>query len=279
MSVINAVLRSLFDAILYPLHQLPAIVGVALVSLLTAVGMLLVFRYASDQKRMSDVKRRIHACVFEIRLFNDDLRAIVRAQLEILRHNWSYLKLTLRPMLWMIVPILLLIAQLQFHYGYSGLEPGKSAVLTARLDPERETIGNGDEKPAVRLVAPAGLRVETPAVWVSSLNEISWRVGAERPGEYELEVEMNGASYTKSVLVSAVTARRSPIRLEPGFFNQLLYPAEDPLPSPSPFQSIELGYPDHEVDLFGLRLHWLIVFFVLSIVFAFSLKGLFGVTI
>jgi hypothetical protein len=205
----------------------------------------------------------------------------MRAQWEILRHNWSYLKLTLKPMLWMIVPILLLIAELQFHYGYSGLEPGDQAVLTVLLKDDAEAMGRGDEKPAVRLNAPPGLRVESPPVWIPSLQEISWRVGAERPGKYELEIETSGEAYTKSVLVSDVIARRSPIRLEPGFFNQLLYPAEDPLPKNSPFRSIELGYPEHEVDvfLFGWRLHWIIVFFILSVVFAFSLKSLFGVTI
>jgi uncharacterized membrane protein (DUF106 family) len=241
--------------------------------------MLLVFRFASDQGQLEAVKRRIHACIFEIRLFNDDLRAIIRAQAEILRHNLSYLRLTIKPMLWMIVPIVLLIAQLQFHYGYRGLEPGDSAVLTVTFREGPAATGNSGDKPAFSLVAPPGLTVETPAVWVPSLKVLSWRLGAERPGAYELEVRSEGEVHTKSVLVSKAVRRRSPIRMEPGFFNQLLYPAEDPLPKGSLVESIELAYPESEIDVFGWRLHWLIVFFVLSIVFAFSLKRFFGVTI
>jgi uncharacterized membrane protein (DUF106 family) len=279
MTIINSVLRSLFDGILYPLRELPPIVGVILMSLVTAMGMLLVFRYASDQDKLAQVKNRIHACIFEIRLFNDDLGAIMRAQMEILRHNLTYLRLTIKPMLWMIVPIVLLIAQLQFHYGYRGLTPGDSAVVSVTFGEGPSITGNGGDKPATSLVAPSGLVVETPAVWVPSLKELSWRIGAERRGVYELEVVADGETYAKSVVVSDVVRRRSPSRLESGFLNQLLYPAEDPLPKDGSIVSIEVGYRENEIPVFGYRLHWLIVFFILSVVFAFSLKSFFGVTI
>src|SRR5688500_19416424 len=95
--------------------------------------MLLIFRKTSDQKRLAAVKRQIHAGLFEIRLFNDDLRAIFRAQGEILRHNLTYLRLSIVPMLWMIVPLLLVVAQLQFHYGYSGLTVGQPVLLKAQI--------------------------------------------------------------------------------------------------------------------------------------------------
>lgn len=282
MTIANSVLRTIFDGVLHPFRDVPALVGVTVMSVVTAVIMLLVFRYASDQKKMAAVKRQIHACIFEIRLFNDDLRAIVRAQVEILKHNLTYVRLTLKPMLFMIVPIVVIIAQMQFHYGYRGLRRGEDAVLTVTFKNGKEPgslNGNGSRKPAVRIEAPSGLRVETDSVWIPSLNEMAWRLGAERAGEYELEIVHEGETHTKSVSVSEDIRRRSPIRLEPGFLNQLLYPAEDPLPEESRIRSIELAYPEADVDAFGWRVHWLIVFFILSIAFAFVLKGVFRVTI
>lgn len=276
MSVLNSLLQTLFDGVMSPLRGFPPIVGVAILSLITAVGMLLVFRHASNQEKMAEVKSRIHACVFEIRLFNDDLRAILRAQAEILRHNATYIGLTFKPMLVMIVPIVLLIAQMQFYYGYGGLEPGEDAVLTVSF---KDNAGVDREKPNLSIDAPEGLMVETGSVWIPTENEMAWRVGAERLGEYELTIGWGDDVYEKSILVSNSVARRSPIRLEPGFFNQLLYPAENPLPKDSGIQSIEIGYTEEEVGLFGVHLHWLIWFFILSIVFAFSLKRFFGVTI
>ena len=95
--------------------------------------MLLVFKATSNQPKLEAVKRQIHACLFEIRLFRDDVPAILRAQAEILRHNLNYLFLSLVPMLWMLVPLLLVIAQLQFHYGYRGLRPGEDFLVKVRL--------------------------------------------------------------------------------------------------------------------------------------------------
>ena len=276
MSYLNAVLRALFDAVLYPFRDLPPLAGLLLVSLPVSAGMLVIFKLTSDQDRLARVKRSIHACLFEIRLFNDDMRAIFRAQIEILRHNMSYLLLTLVPMLWVIVPLFLVVAQLQFHYGYSGLSPGQTALVKVEL---KEGEASASSKPAIGLEVPPGIRLETPGVWIPTENEMVWRIAAERPGDYELRVRIGSGTESKSLSVSDAVIRLSPSRLEPTLANQLLYPAEPPLPGGSPLRSIAVTYPDRGVGLFGIEGHWLIAFFVLTIVFAFALRGWMGVTI
>jgi hypothetical protein len=59
----------------------------------------------------------------------------------------------------------------------------------------------------------------------------------------------------------------------------LLYPAEPPLPKDSPLHAITLSYPEATIDAGLVSAHWLIVFLVLSIVFAFALKKRLGVTL
>ena len=73
--------------------------------------------------------------------------------------------------------------------------------------------------------------------------------------------------------------RLSPVRVDPGFLSQLLYPAEPPLPPGSPVRAIHVSYPEREVSVLGYGLHWMIPFFALSIAFAFALRGVFKVTI
>jgi uncharacterized membrane protein (DUF106 family) len=280
MSYLNAVLRPLFDGLLYPFRNLPPIVGLVVVSAVVAVGMLFVFKATSNQDKLAAVKRRIHACLFEIRLFNDDLRAILRAQMEILRHNMTYLGLSTVPMLWMIVPLVLVIAQLQFHYGYAGLQAGKTALLDVALeDGWREKLADPGERPPITVEAPPDVRIESPAVWIPALNEMTWRVVPEREGNYELRVTVDGTSYSKSVVVSNRVVRRSPSRLAASLLDELIYPAEAPLPRDGPLRSISVTYPEVEVSVFGWHFHWLVVFFVLSIVFAFALRNRLGVTI
>ena len=285
MEPVNAVLRVVVSALLFPLRGLHPLVGLTVVSLAVGIAMLLVFKATSNQAGIAAVKRKIHACLFEIRLFNDDLRAILRAQGELLRHNLTYLKFSLVPLLWMIVPFVLLIAQLQFHYGYRPLAPESAALVEVVLaEGWEEALPHEDfdgfTRPAVALEAPAGVRIETPGVWAPEAREMTWRVAGERPGEYELAVAVGGERYTKSLRVADEPGidLLSPIRPDRDFFEQLLYPAEPPLPE-GPVQSIAVAYPGAEVWFLGWTTHWMVVFFILSIVFAFMLRNRLGVSI
>jgi uncharacterized membrane protein (DUF106 family) len=107
MRILNVLLGGMIDGLLYPFRGLPPLVGLTVVSVLTGIAMLLVFRATSNQHGIVAAKRRISASVFEIRLFNDDPRAILRAQLDIFRHTLGYLRLTMVPVLWIIVPLVL----------------------------------------------------------------------------------------------------------------------------------------------------------------------------
>ena len=274
MTAVNAALRAVFDALLFPFRALPPLVGLAVVSAAAAVLMLIVFKKTSNQPRLEAVKRQIHACLFELRLFSDDLPAILRAQGEILRHNLRYLGLSAVPMLVMLVPLVLAVAQLQFHYGYRGLRPADEFLFKVQLKE-----GHADARPQAALHAPSGLAVVTPPVWIPSERELAWRLRAEQWGDYALTLELDGREYRKTAQVSRLVRRRSPVRLEPSFVNQLLYPAEEPLPSDSSLSAITVGYPETDVSVFGWSVNWLVLFMVLSVAFAFALRKPLGVTL
>jgi uncharacterized membrane protein (DUF106 family) len=277
MTLVNAVLRPVFDLLLAPFAGLPPLLSLIVVSLVVAVFMLVVFKHTSNQTALADVKRHIHAGLFEIRLFNDDLRAILRAQNEILRTNVSYLKHSLVPMLWILPPLVLVMAQLQFHYGYQGLRPGARTLLMVDLQPGSVSPG---VRPQVILDLPPGLRADSQEVWIPAESQLAWRLVPEREGDYEIAVAVNGAAPVgKSVRVTDRMVRLSPVRVGRGFLSQLIYPAEPPLPAGTPVASIHLEYPDREISVLGLGMHWMIPFFALSIVFAFALRGWMKVTI
>lgn len=288
MSLLNAALRAVFDVALRPFAALPPIVPVTIAALLSGIFALLVYRWTSNQAAIAAVKRRLFGHLLEVRLFNDDLRAVLRAQLRLLRENLTYLRLNLVPLLWMIVPFVLLIAQLQFHYGYGGLEVGERTLLTVDLvapDAEPSADGEPPPRPGVDLEAPPGVAVETPGVWVPSLHQVAWRVRALDPGRHELVFRTGGEEFTKSVFVvdpdaGARWVRRSPTRRRAAIVDQLLYPAEPSLPRDGPVDRIDIRYPAASISFFGLfDLHWLIAFLILSIGLAFALRNRFGVTL
>ena len=76
----------------------------------------------------------------------------------------------------------------------------------------------------------------------------------------------------------------SPVRAS-GFWDQVLYPSEPAFAADSAFHRIEVKYPVREIPLlgfdlaFGNEIGMAITFVLITIVAAFGLKGVFGVTI
>jgi uncharacterized membrane protein (DUF106 family) len=285
VTIVNEWLGLAFDVLLYPFRQLSPIVGLSVASLLTAAAMLLVFRATSDQRRIEQVKRAMVAALFEIRLFNDDLPALFRAQGEMLRQNAAYVRLSLVPMLWMIVPIVLVVAQLEFRYGYAGLTPGQPVLVKAQLRhaPATNTdaapaAGEASSAPAATLEAPNEVRVLTSAVWFPATQEVVWQVTPNTPGEFVLNARIGSGTFTKTLEATDHVVRRSPLRVSPGLVDQFLYPAEPPLPVSADVASISVAYPARAIRILGWDMPWIVVYFGLSMAFALLLRKPLGVT-
>ena len=294
VGLLNTAVRSAVSLILLPFSSLPPIIGLTFVSGLTAVLMLIAYKKTSNQEAIAETKRSIVAGLFEMRLFNDDLRALFGAQFGLLRTNLTYMRLNLAPLGWMLVPLIFLVVQLQAHYGYKGLEIDEPTVLTVRLSEEyaaawmpetdrrRHLESPTDataKKPPIILRAPDGIRIDSPPVWASSRQEVSWRVVPLQDGEFVLSVEVDGVIYEKHASTGDAVHARSPFRVSPSLIDQLAWPIEPALPFEAPLVRMSLGYTEATVSLFGWHTHWLITFFIFSIGLAFALKGRFGVTI
>ena len=276
MWIINSIFGVIVDLALFPFREMSPMIGLTCFSLAAGVGMLYVFKWTSDQKGLEDVKRKIHAGIFEIRLFRDDIRAIFTAQRDIFRYNFVYLRLALAPLLWMIIPFVLMVAQLQLHYGYEGLMVGEPVIVKVAMSGERAVynglgVEGGVGSSVVELEVPDGLRLETPRLTIRSLNQAEWRLVADEPGSYELGIRVGDQVYFKSVEVSSQVVKRSPIRTD-RFLDQLLYPGEPGFPSGAAVSAIEVLYPEREVNFFGWDTHWLVPFSIIAIILAFALK-------
>jgi hypothetical protein len=280
MSILNLTIGTVVDLLQAPFEGLPPVLGILVWSIPTGVFALWVFKKSSNQQQIAAVKRKIHVCLFEIRLFNDDLRAIVRAQAEILRHVVHYQGLALIPMLFILPPLVLLMVQLHAFYGFRGLEPGEGALLTVSVADDSGAAKLA-ERPQIELVLPDGLSMETPGVWTPSLGQMAWRIGAETPGDYTIQIRAGDTTVTKSARVSDRVVRLSPTRPATSFIDQLEWPSEPPLPESSGLAEITLAYRDATVSLLGWKFEWryawMVVFFVFTMVIAVALKGPLGV--
>jgi hypothetical protein len=265
MAAVNGFVAWAVGVLLLPFQALPSLAALAAFSFLTALGTLLVFKRVANQEALAEVKRQMSASIFEMRLYSHDLPVILRSQAGVFRHTLGYLRLSLVPMLLVILPIALMLAHLHPYYGHASLRPGDSTILTVRIG------APGSERPDIRLEVPAALEVETPGVWAPALGEMAWRVGVKDWGEHTIRVAVGESTVTKAVDVSEGLSRRSSIRPGPSLAGQFLHPSEPPLP-PGAVSTVAVGYPEN-------GLGWLAWFFVFTAIFVLLLRRPLRVTI
>lgn len=237
--------------------------------------MLIIFRYTSNQERIKETKDRIKAHLMEIRLFKDDLGILISAQKNILLYNTKYMKYALKPMLFMIIPVAIILIQLDGWFGFRPLNIGESTVVTVKVS-DREVGLLSD----VMIEVDKGLVVETPPLRIQGLREVAWRVRAQAIGEHNIVIKVSGHTFQKRISVSDGELKRVSHRVvASSLMDVFLNPGEKPMPRGSFIEQIEVYYPERLIEIFGWKTHWLVVFFALSILFGFVFKRFFKVEI
>jgi len=275
MWTLSHLLTKVFDVLLLPFSSLPPFVGLAWISLLTGIGMLMVYRYISNQDQIKRTKDLIKAHFLEIRFFKDDMMVTLIAQKDILVNNFKYMGLALKPMVFMLPPVILILVQLEVRYGVRPFRPGDVAVVSARL------TSSPMDQPDISLTASDGIEVQTPAVRIadSDLNEVSWRIGITQPGRHDLQIQVGDETYQKAIYALDKTAAMAKEIRKKSILESIFQPVERPLASSGPIQSISVQYPSAEIFFFHWNVNWLVGFFILSIIFGFAMKGTFKVEI
>jgi hypothetical protein len=275
MLTVNSILIKVFGLLILPFRPFGAWPTLIAVSLLTGFLMLAIFRLTSNQAGIRRAKDLIKAHLLELRLFKDDLGQSFRSQGRVLTANARYFVYALKPMLVMIVPVMLLLVQLDLRFGSRPLRAGQEAMVKVRLARGIDPLTLGLE-----LEAPAGLVKTTPALRIGEAGEIDWRIRADGRGRHEIVLRWPGGSEKKTVLVETdALIGVSTKRTAGGLLDQLAHPGEPPLPRNGPLAAIEIGYPESRLPFFGGRMHWLVAYFGLSILLGFAFKGVFKVEI
>jgi uncharacterized membrane protein (DUF106 family) len=275
MSIVNLVFGRVVDLIMLPFRGLSPWFGMTAVSLLTALLMLEVYKLTSNQAAIRRAKDRIKAHLLELRLFKDNMRVTLAAQGAILKANFAYMAANLKPLAVMIVPLVLVLAQLSLWFDRAPLRPGDETLVKAGLETTADPVGLGLE-----LEPPPGLEITAPPVRIPDQNEVVWRVKALAPGTGRLLLRAGGQAVEKSVTIDGKPLTKvSTLASRGSFWKRLLYPGEPPLPKGTPVRTIEVLYPAKTLTAFGLRVHWLVAYLVLSIAFGFAFKGVFKVEI
>lgn len=283
MWTINRILTGAFDAVFSVMQSWPGWLSLTVLAGVTGVLALVAYKYTSNQDAIGRVRDEIKANLLALKLFKDNLSVTFRSQGRLFLAAVKLFLYSLQPLAVMIVPMVLLIVQMSLRYEWRPLHVGETAVVTAELAPDAPA--NVDP---VELVADDGVTVEVGPSRVyekgdgdwPSRNEVVWRLRPTASGRHVLHIRHEGKEVTKEMMVSDERyARVSPIRAGDSLIDKLLFPAEQPASNGDLIQKVEIDYPTGSTPIVGWDVHWIITYFVASIVIALAIKPLLKVNI
>jgi len=257
--VTNAVLGPAFSKI----AVLPGWLSNTIISAVTGFLLLLIYKYTSNQRAIGKVRDNIKANMLALRLFKDEIAVTLQSQSRVFRAALQLLFHSIRPMLVMILPVSLLLAQMGLWYQFRPLLPGEEALITMKLAP-------ATSNDAIILPHP-GIDVTIGPVHVPSKNEIYWQIKPLSNGSHQLLFQLENQTFEKQVVVGDGFMRISAVRPGPNWSEIILHPAEKPFKSDSLVRSISVDYPDRPSRTSGTD-WWIVYFFIVSMLFALLFK-------
>jgi uncharacterized membrane protein (DUF106 family) len=285
LAILNPICTTIGDVVYAVLSPVPPWLGLTILSAVAGVVMLIAFRYVSNQEAIGRAKDDIKANLLALKLYKDDLRVMFQAQGRLL---WAILRLQrymLTPVLIMLLPMLLGLAQMGTRHQWRPLRTGERALIrvtgtaaeTSSLNGgDRYDSGTGaaDSVSEIRLERSAAVEVEVGPVpgggaWV-------WRVRGGAPGRHTLQFHADGETIEKELIVGEGFSRVSAVRVGSDWATQLLHPVEGRLPHGAGIDSIEILYPGRDGWFCGAT-WWVLSFFVISMATALLLKPVFRV--
>ncbi len=273
MNIVNGITGRVFDLVLAPFSGAPAL-GLAVVSVLSAVWALLVFRAVTPQAKLAAARDRLMGHIYEMGLYQDQMRVVGRIQRDLARANLRYVAASLPALVVMIIPMVLTIAQLEARYARRPLYVGESAVVAVTLAPS--AASRLDE---LQLTAPDGVTVEAGPVRDRPGAAAAWRVRADKPGRYDLAVTLAGVPVATRVMAAGGGLPRTAETANTSWTHALLYPGERQLPGSGAVLETRLRYPARSTRFLGVELDWLLAFMVFSMLGGLALKDVLKVEI
>src|ERR1017187_2281243 len=165
---------------------------VIVVSLVVGLLMVVLFGYTSDQKAIGIAKDQLKAHLLAVRLYRDQIPVVMGSYGKILRGTGRYLKLAFKPLLYVIIPITLLMVQLDRYLGLTPIHTNTPFLVSAR-------VNNPETLDSVSIDLPPEITASAPPVHVAADNEVVWRLVASQEGSYEVKISAGGQSATPSV--------------------------------------------------------------------------------
>ena len=273
MTWLTDIIGKLFDLLVGLLGGSPLLV-MLVVSVITSVWALLLFKAVTPQARLTKIRDRLFGHIYEMGLYQDHLRVVGRIQGDLAQANLRYLSLTLPALVVLTVPMVFTLAQLDSRFAHRPFLPGETTVLSVKLSQDSNIALEN-----VTLETPPSLTVEAGPVRDAVSGSLAWRLRAEDRGTHVLRI-LNGTTELASrevVVGNELTPLGASSRKD--WLHGILYPGAPPLPGDGSLDELTLRLPERHTRYLGIEMHWLLAFMVFSLLGGLVMKDALRVSI
>lgn len=201
------------DLIFGPITKLGPLVGIAIISLIVALIITLIYKKVTDQNVMKELKTKQKEFQKKIReASKEDPKKAMKMQKEAMATNMEYMKHSFKPMIFTFIPIIIIFGWLSTNFAYLPIEPGQEISTTV--------IFNSKATGVASLAVPDRLELISDAEQPIVERKAEWSLKGPA-GEYILFYEYNSEKYSKNVVISENGKSVPAIKRKHGLFDYI----------------------------------------------------------
>ena len=241
-------------------------------SLLSAIAILYLFKWFSNQEKIKYHKRCMLGYILQLRLYQDRLSVITASVMQILKHNLLYIRYTLPSLAIIVVPVFLVCATISARCGYEPFKEGERLIVEAGLNELRQDTLLYDD---VDCKTSGGILLETPPLRIPSQKMVFWRAriqNAESGKEEFITVVLGDNEVRKKVLTESNGGLFSPVFASFSTKAALLYSGEGFIDPNSLIAYVAVEAKRKSLPFLFWKLDPLLLYFIFTMAFAFSMK-------
>ena len=199
-SIFNPILDPVFGILL----KLPPFWGILIITLIVTIITILIYKKTTDQEVLKSVKEEMKEIRKDMEAFKHDAGKLAELQKRSLEKSMVQMKQSMRPMLFTMIPILIIFAWFSTHLAYYPILPDQN--FSVDLTFKEGIIGNAD------IIVPESIEVIGEKQQGIKDGKARFMLKGKE-GDYNLEFLFNNKTYTKDVLITKDRKYKEPQKL------------------------------------------------------------------
>lgn len=247
--------------------KMSPLLATLLVSLLITILITIVYKFATNQKQMKILKDDQKRLQKEMKDAKNNPKKLMDIQKIAMQKNLEYMKHSFKSTIYTIIPIFIIFGWMNSHMAFYGIAPNQPFNTTVSF--QQDATG------AIELKIPENLTLESNAVQ-NVTPQVTWQLKGPA-GEYTLEYDYLGESYTKDIIITNDWTYKDPALTKSQNFLGLKS-SKQSINKESKIESIKIDLkpvkPFGSLSLLGWHPGWLGTYIISSLIFSMILRKL-----